>query len=86
MGPLQPNFDEAAYLSLVGPEAQHNVEDVKLLKRQYQMMSSIGLASLALASALSLWRSGALQDDPHCHHSGLLCGDRRHAGALDGRC
>src|SRR4029077_14283723 len=38
-GPPQPNFDEAAYLSLVGPEAQHNVEDVKRLKRQYQMMS-----------------------------------------------
>jgi hypothetical protein len=57
-GPPQPNFDEAAYLLLVGPEAQHNVEDVKRLKRQYQMMSSIGLGLIGLgfgAQLVAVW-------------------------------
>jgi hypothetical protein len=59
-GPPQPNFDEAAYLSLVGPEAQHNVEDVKRLKRQYQMMSSVGLGLIGLgfgAQLVAVWRA-----------------------------
>lgn len=59
-GPPQPNFDEAAYLSHVGPEAQHNVEDVKRLKRQYQMMSSVGLGLIGLgfgAQLVAVWRA-----------------------------
>jgi hypothetical protein len=47
-GPPQPSFDEAVYLSLVGREAQQNVEDVKRLKRQYEIMSRVGLGLIGL--------------------------------------
>jgi hypothetical protein len=58
-GPPQPNFDEAVPLQLEGPEIEHKVEDVRRLKRQHEIMSSIGLGLIGLgfgAQLIAVWR------------------------------
>jgi hypothetical protein len=48
-GPPQPNFDEWVSLSAEGsPEIELKVEDVRRLKRQHEIMSSIGLGLIGL--------------------------------------
>jgi hypothetical protein len=53
-GPPQPNFDEWVSLSLEGPEFEHMVEDVRRLKRQHEIMSSIGLGLIGLGFGAQL--------------------------------
>jgi hypothetical protein len=47
-GPPQPNFDEFVPLALEAQEFVHMAEDAKQLKRQYEIMSRVGLGLIGL--------------------------------------
>ena len=53
-GPPQPNFDEFVPLALEGPEFEHQAEDARRLKRQYEIMSRVGLGLIGLGFVAQL--------------------------------
>jgi hypothetical protein len=58
-GPPQPSFDEAVPLQLEGPQFDRMAEDVRRLKRRYEIMSRVGLGLIGVGffvQLVAVWR------------------------------
>ena len=53
-GPPQPSFEEAVPLALEGPQFMRMAQDARRLKRQYEIMSRVGLGLIGLGFAAQL--------------------------------